>query len=85
MITSESEGPGTSTPCHSESVPNSEVAGSSANRRTSSIVASSPWQSSGVSSRPRSASVACLAARIEENNPSVRPPAASTSPAISSR
>ena len=85
MITHDSDGPGTSTPCHSDSVPNSDVSSSSANRLTSSIVESSPWQSSGVSSWPRSASVACLAARIDENRPSVRPPAASTSPAISSR
>ena len=85
MITHDSDGPGTSTPCHSDSVPNSDVASSSANRLTSSIVASSPWHSSGVSSRSRSASVACFAARIDENSPSVRPPAASTSPAISSR
>ena len=85
MITHDSDGPGTSTPCHSDSVPNSDVSSSSANRLTSSIVASSPWQSSGVARRSRSASVACFAARIEENSPSVRPPAASTSPAISSR
>ena len=85
MITQRQRRPGTSTPCQSESVPNSDVASSSANRLTSSIVASSPWHSSGVSSRSRSASVACLAARIEENSPRVRPPAASTSAAISSR
>lgn len=85
MITQDSDGPGTSTPCHSDSVPNSEVSGSSANRLTSSIVESSPWHSRGVSSFPRSASVACFAARVEENRPSVRPPAARTSPSISSR
>ncbi len=85
MMTSRSEGPGTSTPCHSDSVPNRQVGSSSANCLTSSIVESSPWHSSGTSSRSRSASVAALAARIEENRPSVRPPAASISSAISSR
>ena len=85
MITHDSDGPGTSTPCQSDNVPNSDVSSSSANRLTSSIVASSPWQSSGVERRSRSASVACLAARIDEKSPSVRPPAASTSPTISSR
>jgi hypothetical protein len=85
MITQDRDGPGTSTPCQSERVPNRQVSSSSANRLTSSIVESSPWQSRGTDSRPRSASVACFAARMEENNPSVRPPAASTSSAISSR
>ena len=85
MMTSDSDGPGTSTPCQRESVPNRHVAGSAANRLTSCPVVSSPWQSTGTSSRSRSASAAALAARIEENRPSVRPPAASISSAISVR
>ncbi|SKW73067.1 Uncharacterised protein [Mycobacteroides abscessus subsp. abscessus] len=42
MMTSDSEGPGTSTPCHSERVPNSEVCGSALNCSTRIDVASSP-------------------------------------------
>ena len=84
MITSEHDGPGTSTPCHSDSVPNSEVCGSAANCSTSAEVLSSPWHSTGVSSRERISSAAALAARIDENSPSVRPPQASISSAISS-
>jgi hypothetical protein len=83
MITSESDGPGTSTPCQSDNVPNNEVSGSAANRSTRAPVASSPWHSTGVRSRSRIASAAVLAARIDENNPSVRPCAAPTRPAIS--
>ena len=51
MITSCSDRPGTSTPCHSDSVPNRQVASSSANRLISCEVGSSPWQSSGKSIR----------------------------------
>ena len=84
MITSEHDGPGTSTPCHSDSVPNSDVVASEENCSISAAVASSPWQSTGVSSLSRMASAAVRAARMDENNPSVRPPQASIRPAISS-
>ena len=46
--------------------------------------ASSPWQRIGTSRRSRIASAAASAARIDENSPSVRPPAAPTSAASSS-
>ena len=42
ISTNDSDGPGTSTPCHSDSVPNSEVAASSVNCSTSVEVLSSP-------------------------------------------
>ena len=84
ISTSDSDGPGTSTPCHSDKVPNNEVSGSAANCSTSAAVLSSPWHNTGVSMRSRIASAAAFAARIEENRPSVRPPAAMTRPAISS-
>ena len=51
--------------------------------RSASTVVSSPWHSTGVSSRSRIASAAARAARIDENRPSVRPPAAVISSAIS--
>jgi hypothetical protein len=85
MTTSRSEGPGTSTPCQSDSVPNRHVSSDSANSLTSCMVESSPWQSSGKGSLSRRAAAAALAARIEENSPSVRPPAASISSCSSSR
>jgi hypothetical protein len=47
MTTSRSEGPGTSTPCQSDSVPNRQVGSSAANSFTSCMVESSPWQSTG--------------------------------------
>jgi len=47
MTTSRSEGPGTSTPCHSDSVPKRQVGSSAANSFTSCMVESSPWQSTG--------------------------------------
>jgi para-nitrobenzyl esterase len=47
MITSRSDGPGTSTPCQSESVPNRQVGSSSANSLTSCMVESSPWHRIG--------------------------------------
>ena len=50
-------------------------------RRPAAAVRSSPWHSTGASSRSRIASAAASAARIEENSPRVRPPAASTSSA----
>ncbi len=84
ITTSWQDSPGTSTPCHSDSVPNRQVAGSAANCATSAAVRSSPWQSTGRSSRERISSAAACAARIDENSPSVRPPAASTSAASSS-
>ena len=84
-MTSDSERPGTSTPCHRERVPNSDVASSSAKALISWPVESSPWHSTGVSSRSRMASAAALAARMDENSPRVRPPAAPTSPSISAR
>ncbi len=71
--------PGTSTPCHSDSVPNRQVGSSSLNCLTSWAVRSSPWQSSGWLIRSRSAPAASLAARMDENRPRVRPPAASMS------
>ena len=85
MTTSCSEFPGTSTPCHSDSVPNRQVGSSWANCLTSCAVRSSPWQSSGWLIRSRSAPAACLAARMEENKPRVRPPAASMSSSSSVR
>ena len=90
MMTSWQDDPGTSTPCHSESVPNRHTRGSRANCLTSVLIWSSPWQRNAISpslsaNRSRIASVASLAARIEENSPSVRPPAARTSASISSR
>ena len=85
MTTSRSDGPGTSTPCHRDSVPNRHVGSSAANCLTSCMVASSPWHSSGNGSDSRSAAAAALAARIEENSPSVRPPAALISSHSSSR
>ena len=85
MITSRSDGPGTSTPCQRESVPNRQVSSDSANSFTSCMVESSPWQSSGYGSDSRSSAAAALAARIEENRPSVRPPAALISSHISCR
>ena len=48
------------------------------------MVVSSPWHSTGVSSRSRIASAVAFAARIDENRPSVRPPAAVIRPSISS-
>ena len=42
MITSWQELPGTSTPCHSERVPNRQVRGSRANCRTRVLIWSSP-------------------------------------------
>ena len=77
ITTSRHESPGTSTPCQSDSVPNRQVAGSAANAFTRAAVRSSPWQSTGTSSRSRICSAAASAARIDENRPSVRPPAAS--------
>ena len=79
ITTSCSAVPGTSTPCHRDSVPNRQVASSSVNCLTSWAVASSPWQSSGWLICPRSSSAACRAARMDENSPRVRPPAASMS------
>jgi hypothetical protein len=38
MMTSESDGPGTSTPCHGDTVPNSNVDSSAANYSTSVVV-----------------------------------------------
>ena len=84
IITSCSDSPGTSTPCHSEIVPNSTLPVSAENFCTRVFVESSPWQSTVPSQRPRRSSAACFAARIEENSPSARPPAARTSPSISS-
>jgi hypothetical protein len=83
ISTSDSDGPGTSTPCQSDSVPNSEVSGSALNCSTNAEVLSSPWHSTGVDSRSRIASAAARAARIDENRPRVRPPAAVISSAIS--
>ncbi len=40
--TNDSDGPGTSTPCHSDRVPNSDVCGSALNCSTSAEVLSSP-------------------------------------------
>ncbi len=77
MTTSWQLGPGTSTPCHSESVPKRHVLGSAAKFLISSPRVSSPWSRIGNSGiRERSSSAASWAARIEENRPSVRPPAA---------
>ena len=42
MMTNDNDGPGTSTPCHSDKVPNSDVAASAANCSTSAAVLSSP-------------------------------------------
>jgi hypothetical protein len=42
ISTSDSDGPGTSTPCHSDSVPNNDVAASAVNCSTSAEVPSSP-------------------------------------------
>ena len=83
MMTNDNDGPGTSTPCHSDSVPNSDVAASAENCSTSAAVLSSPWHNTGVESRSAIASAAARAARIDENSPSVRPPAAVTRSAIS--
>ena len=89
MTTSWHDEPGTSTPCHSVSVPNRHVAGSLANCRTSVEIWSSPWHRIGIAvpseeNRARSCSAALCAARVEENSPSVRPPAARTRASISS-
>ena len=54
MITSDNDGPGTSTPCHSDSVPNSEVCGSAANCSTSAAVPSSPGRAPGCPTAPAS-------------------------------
>ncbi len=72
------EGPGTSTPCQSPSVPNRQVRGSAANCLTRVGTTSSPCSRTGRSVLARTTSAAAVAARREENNPSVRPPAAST-------
>ena len=89
MMTSWHDEPGTSTPCQRESVPNRQVRGSRANCRTRVLIWSSPWHRNAMSpsrsaNRSRIASVASFAARIDENSPSVRPPAARTSASISS-
>ena len=42
MITSDNDGPGTSTPCHSDSVPNNDVSGSAANCSTRAAVGHHP-------------------------------------------
>ncbi len=86
MMTSCRLEPGTSTPCHSVIVPNRQVFASEAKRRTSVPIWSSPWHRTGKSSprRSRIASAALCAARIEENSPSVRPPAARINVSISS-
>src|SRR5579872_1917441 len=47
MTTSCSALPGTSTPCHSDSVPKRQVSSDAANSLTSCAVTSSPWHSSG--------------------------------------
>ncbi len=77
MTTSWQLGPGTSTPCQSDNVPKRQVFGSAAKFLISSPSVSSPWSRIGNSGiRLRSSSAASWAARMEENSPSVRPPAA---------
>ena len=77
MMTSWQVSPGTSTPCHSDMVPNSDVPGSATKVRVSSDSCASPWQSSvSPGSSRRQYSAACSAARRDENRPSVRPSAA---------
>ena len=64
MSTSDSDGPGTSTPCHSDRVPNSEVCGSAANlldQRGGAVLALAQHRRV---SRCRIASAAARAARI---------------------
>ena len=85
ITTSCSDRPGTSTPCQSDRVPNRQLASSKMNCRSSSPVASSPWHSRGWLICPRSSSAACRAARMDENSPNVRPPAASMSSRSSAR
>ena len=85
ITTREHELPGTSTPCHSDNVPNRQEFSSLANLSTNTPVESSPWQKISKGNRARIASVACTAARREENNPSVRPPAAVIKLASSSK
>ena len=85
MITSRQVEPGTSIPCHSDKVPNSEVSSSATKRRVSSDSCASPWHRTvcfGSCLRTQTAAVS--AARRDENSPSVRPPAAQTSSATSS-
>ncbi len=84
ITTSRHVEPGTSTPCHSESVPNRLALGSAVNARTSSGIWSSPWHRIGRSTRVRTYSAARSAPRREENSPSAPPPEASTSSASSS-
>src|SRR5690606_39835776 len=52
MITSWHAEPGTSTPCHSDIVPNRHVVASAANCRTRVGVWSSPWHSTVMSVSP---------------------------------
>ena len=86
MITSWQVAPGTSTPCHSDSVPKRLVASSAVKRRVSSESCASPWQRIVIfGSCRRTCTAAASAARRDENSPRVRPPAAHTSSAISSR
>ena len=86
MTTSWQAEPGTSTPCHSDSVPNRQVAASRANcahQRRGLVLALAEDVDVGPS-RSRIASAAASAARCEENSPRVRPPAARISSSISS-
>ena len=85
IITSEQLFPGTSTPCHRVNVPNRHVFSCLANLSTSAPMLSSPWHSTLNGRRRRNDSVACSAARRDENSPRVRPPAAMMSSYISDR
>ena len=84
MITSWQVAPGTSTPCHSDNVPNRLACSSSTNRLVSSESWASPWQRIvSFGSCLRVWTAAASAARREEKSPRVRPPEAQTSSAIS--
>ncbi len=86
MITSWQVAPGTSTPCHSERVPNRLACSSRTKRRVSSGSWASPWHRMVMfGSCRRTCTAAVSAARRELNNPKVRPPAAQTNSAISAR
>ena len=87
MTTSWQAGPGTSTPCHSDSVPNRQVAGVARRTARTSVgglvlalaAGLGDVRAARASPRPRP-----RRPRIEENSPRVRPPAARTSASSSS-
>ena len=84
MITSSQVSPGTSIPCHSETVPNRHTSGSATKRLVRSDSCASPWHRMVIfGSCLRTCAAATSAAFCEANRPRVRPPAAQTSSAIS--